>query len=177
MLTRFATLGSSAALLTRGVLSWPPLRAATSRASPVMPRQSPRFGVTAISNNQSSRWLCGSNKGTTDSTSSPAIVSNSASFRGGSLIATNSFNQLKVNFIGQIGELEWCSIGVVVSTQHSITPFLLTRTVSENGDHFGRTAGYRRSSISASQSARPPYRTRNPKPVQDRTRQSGRPVG
>src|SRR5262245_34744795 len=78
----------------------PPVRAATSFANPVMPRQSPRFGVTLIPNKQSSRWVSGSYSGESDSTSRPPIVSNSASFSGDALTVTNSFSQLNVNFIG-----------------------------------------------------------------------------
>src|SRR3972149_11185264 len=68
-----------------------------------MPRQSPRLGVTAISNNQSCGPSLSPCRGTSDSTSRPAIGSSSASFSGGALKATNSFNQLKVNFM----RLEW----------------------------------------------------------------------
>src|SRR5262245_28824916 len=78
----------------------PPVSAATSVANPVIPRQSPRFGVTLISNKQSSRLVSGSCNGESDSTSRPPIVSNSASFSGDALTVTNSFSQLNVNFIG-----------------------------------------------------------------------------
>ena len=77
----------------------PPVSADTSVARPVMPRQSPRLGVTLISNNQSSRLVSGSRSGVTDSTSRPAMVSNSASFSGDALNVTNSLSQLKVNFM------------------------------------------------------------------------------
>ena len=40
--------------------SLPPVRAATSRAMPAMPKQSPRLGVTAISNSQSSAFVSAS---------------------------------------------------------------------------------------------------------------------
>ena len=73
------------------------------------PRQSPRFGVTLISNNQSSRFVSGSCKGVIDSTSRPAIVSSSASFSGDALNVTNSLNQLKVNFM----RMEYWSDGVL----------------------------------------------------------------
>src|SRR5215510_14725477 len=87
----------------------PPVSAETSFANPVIPRQSPRFGVTLISNNQSSRLLSGSYNGVSDSTSRPAIVSNSASSSCDALTVTNSFSQLSVNFIG----MEYWSYGVL----------------------------------------------------------------
>src|SRR5262245_49772022 len=94
----------------------PPVSAEISLANPVMPRQSPRFGVTLISNNQSSRLVSGSCSGESDSTSRPAIVSNSASFSGDALTVTNSFSQLSVNFIGMEcwsdGVLECCGIEI-----------------------------------------------------------------
>ena len=91
LLNDFAGLGSD--------FIRPPVSAAISVANPLMPRQSPRFGVTPISNNQSSRFVSGSRKGVTDSTSRPAIVSISATLDGEMLMVTNSFSQLKVNFI------------------------------------------------------------------------------
>src|SRR5262245_32045512 len=101
--------------------TYPPVSAETSLSKPVMPRQSPRFGVTLISNNQSSRLVSGSFSGESDSTSRPAIVSNPASFSADTLNVTNSFSQLNVNFIGT----KYWSDGVLVlklETQYSVTP-------------------------------------------------------
>src|SRR5262245_60283919 len=109
MVTRLATLEP---LERRGApadFTRPPVSAETSFANPVMPRQSPRFGVTLISNNQSSRLGSGSCNGESDSTSRPAMVSNSASCSGDALTVTDSFSQLSVNFIG----IEYCSDGVL----------------------------------------------------------------
>ena len=58
-------------------------------------------GVTLISNSQSLRFVSGSCKGVTDSTSRPAMVSSSASFSADALNVTNSLSQLKVIFISR----------------------------------------------------------------------------
>src|SRR5439155_543170 len=102
----------------------PPVIAAPSRATPAMPKQSPRFGVTAISNNQSSWLVPGSRSEVSDSTSMPAMVSSSASFSGATLSVTNSFSQLKVNFM----RMKYWSVGVLeywignLLLHHSTTP-------------------------------------------------------
>src|SRR5436309_9099766 len=124
--------GSFACALTLAVFNGPPVSAETSRATPAMPRQSPRFGVTAISNNQSSWLVPGSRSEVSDSTSMPAMVSSSASFSGATLSVTNSFSQLKVNFMRMkywsVGVLEYWSIGVLeywignLLLHHSTTP-------------------------------------------------------
>src|SRR5207244_3060241 len=116
--------GSFACALTLAVFNGPPVSAETSRATPAMPRQSPRFGVTAISNNQSSWLVPGSRSEVSDSTSMPAMVSSSASFSGATLSVTNSFSQLKVNFM----RMKYWSVGVLeywignLLLHHSTTP-------------------------------------------------------
>src|SRR5215467_8793386 len=109
MVTRFVMLEPLERRCAPADFTRPPVSAETSFANPVMPRQSPRFGVTLISNNQSSRLVSGSCKGESDSTSRPAMMSNSASFSGDALTVTNSFSQLNVNLIG----MEYWSDGVL----------------------------------------------------------------
>src|SRR5215831_3495440 len=109
MVTRLAMLELLERRGAAADFTCPPVSAEISFAKPVMPRQSPRFGVTLISNNQSSRLVSESCNGESDSTSRPAIVSNPASFSGDALNVTNSFSQLNVNFIG----VEYWSDGVL----------------------------------------------------------------
>src|SRR5262245_49141795 len=156
----------------------PPVRAATSFANPVIPRQSPRFGVTLISNNQSSRLVSGSCSGESDSTSRPAIVSNSASFSADALTVTKFFSQLNVNFIG----MEHLSDGVLrylnqkpitPLLHHSIETFLPTRTAGETSDRSGRIAGCRQSHTLTSRFAPLPCQKRILRLFLDHTPRSG----
>src|SRR5688572_16781987 len=114
MAIRFCRFGSFVATSTGSVFNFPFVSAATSRAIPAMLRQSPRLGVTAISNSQSSWPFSSACAAAIDSTSRPAIVSVLASSAGGRSTSTNSFSQLKVNFIG----LEYWSFGLGKSRPH-----------------------------------------------------------
>ncbi len=91
--------GSLAAALSESVFGLEPVSAATSRAIPARPRQSPRFGVTPTSKSQSCSPFSGSRMAVKDSTSRPAIVRVLARSCGAELHSTNSLSHLKVNFI------------------------------------------------------------------------------
>src|SRR3989338_2555293 len=78
------------------------VRAATSRAIPITPRQSGRLEVTSISSTWSPSGVA-----LIPATTKPAPVSTSASPSGGSLKSQYSFNQLYVIFMCRRGVLQY----------------------------------------------------------------------
>src|SRR5512134_128584 len=109
-------------MVTRGFLisAWlrgAPVIAATSRAMPVMLRQSPRLGVGLVVMIQSSR------SGSTCSTSMPPIASASASARAASGGLTKLRSQLSGNFMRSVELLQEAQVVLEEQPQvaHAIT--------------------------------------------------------